>query len=114
MRHHSFDQRLCEFAYSRLRRAKFPKLVDLVRSFAVLKITPEVILSRGFPRSTTFTHSSPSANLRQNIRDFHRCPRGFGSAVDFIFKTPRTRLIFVLKTEYCVDYRHAVLYGDAQ
>ena len=52
-------------------------------------------------------------NFRQNVRDFHRCARGFGSAVDCIFKTARLRLVFVIKTEYCVDYRHAVFYGDA-
>ena len=72
-----------------------------------------MILNRSFPRSATFTHSSPSTNFRQNVRDFHRCTRGFGSAVDCIFKTTCPRLVFVIKTEYCVDYRHAVLYGDA-
>lgn len=72
-----------------------------------------MILNRSFPRSATFTHSSPSTNFRQNVRDFHRCTRGFGSAVDCILKTTCPRLVFVIKTEYCVDYRHAVLYGNA-
>ena len=54
-----------------------------------------------------------ATNLRQNVRDFHRCARGFGSTIDFIFKTTCPRLVFVIKTEYCIDYRHAVLYGDA-
>ena len=52
-------------------------------------------------------------NFRQDVRDFHCCARGFGSTIDFIFKTTCPRLVFVIKTEYCVDYRHAVLYGDA-
>src|SRR4029453_961952 len=56
MRNHSFNQRLCEFAHPRLRRAKFPKLIDFVRAFAALKITPEMILNRSFSRSATFTH----------------------------------------------------------
>ena len=54
-----------------------------------------------------------STNFRQNVRDFHRCARGFGSAIDFVFKTTRPRLVFIVKTEYCIDYRHAALYGDA-
>src|SRR5262249_4217669 len=113
MRHHSFDQRLCKFAYPRVRGAKFPEIVDLVRPFTPLGITPEMIFDPGLPRSATFTHSLPPANLRQNVHDFHRCTRGFGSTVDFTFKTPRPRLVFVIKTEYDINYRHAVLYGDA-
>src|SRR5215472_15889740 len=112
MRHHAFDQRLCEFAHPRWRRAKLPKLIDLLRRFAALEISPEMILNRSFPRSATFTHSSACTNFRHYIRDFHRCTRGFGSAVDFIFKTACPRLVFVIETEYCVDYRHAVFYGD--
>ena len=54
-----------------------------------------------------------ATNFRQNVRDFHRCARGFGSTVDLIFKTTCPRLAFVIKAEYCVDYRHPVLYGDA-
>ena len=51
--------------------------------------------------------------FRQNVRDFHRCARGFGSTIDLIFKTTCPRLVFVIKAEYCVDYRYAVLDGDA-
>src|SRR6266513_2509950 len=106
MRDHSLDQRLCEFAHPRLCGAKFPELIDLVRTVAALEITPEMILNRSFPRSATFTHSSSSTNLRQNVRDFHRCARGFSSAIDIIFKTTCSRLVFIIKTEYCVDYLH--------
>src|ERR1700747_3837809 len=113
MRDHPLDQRLREFAHPRLCRAKFPELIDLVRPFAVLEITPEMILNGSFPRSATFTHNSSSTNFRQNIRDFHRCAGGFGSAVDFIFETTCSRLAFVIKTEYYVDYRHAAVYGDS-
>src|SRR5215472_7617220 len=113
MRHHAFDQRLCEFAHPRWRRAKLPKLIDLLRRFAALEISPEMILNRSFPRSATFTHSSPCTNFRHYIRDFHRCARGFGSAVDFIFKTTCPRLVFVMKTEHHVDDRHAVFDRDA-
>ena len=51
-------------------------------------------------------------NFRQKIRDFHRRARGFGPAIDFIFETTCLRLVFVMKSEYCINYRHAVLYGD--
>src|ERR1700758_382963 len=112
MRHHSFDQRLCEFAHPLRGGAKFPELIDLLRPFAALEITPEMILNRSFPRSATFTHRSSTTKFRQNVRDFHRCARGFGSAVDFIFKTTCPCLVFVVKTEYYVDYRQAMLYGD--
>src|ERR1700747_2277821 len=112
MRDHPLDQRLREFAHPRLCRAKFPELIDLVRPFTVLEITPEMILNGSFPRSATFTHGSPSTNFRQNVRDFHRCARGFGSAIDFIFETTYPRLGFVIKTEYDIDHRHAVFYGD--
>src|SRR5204863_2065330 len=60
MRHHSFDQRLCEFAHPRLRRAKFPELIDLVRPFAALEIPPEMILNRSLSSAPSFTHC-PSA-----------------------------------------------------
>ena len=53
-----------------------------------------------------------STNFRQNVRDFHRCARGFGPAIDFISETTCLRLVFVVESEYCINYRHAVLYGD--
>src|SRR5262245_38174878 len=102
MRHHALDQRLCEFADARRRGAKLPKLIDLLRAFSALEISPEMILNRSLPRSATLTHSSPSAKFRQNVRDFHRCPRGFGAAIDFIFKTTRARLVFGIETEHHV------------
>ena len=54
-----------------------------------------------------------SPNFRQNVRDFHRRPRGFGAAVDFIFKATRACLTFVIKSEHYVDYWHTVLDCDA-
>src|SRR6476660_3135117 len=56
MRHHPLDQRLCEFAHPRLCGAKFPELIDLVRPFAALEITPEMILNRSFSSAPSFTH----------------------------------------------------------
>ena len=53
-----------------------------------------------------------AAKVRQYIRDFHCRARGFGAAIDFIFKTTRARLIFVIKTEHHVDDWHAVFDGD--
>src|SRR5215475_1708967 len=60
MGNHSIDQGLCEFAHPRCCRTKLPKLIDLVRTFATLKIAPEMILDRSFSGSATFTHY-PSA-----------------------------------------------------
>jgi len=54
-----------------------------------------------------------ATNFRQNVRDFHRCPRRFGPAVDFIFKTTCASLIFVIETEHHVDYRYTMLDCDA-
>jgi hypothetical protein len=56
MRYHSLDQRLGEFAHPWLRRAKIPKIIDLVRPFAVLEVTPEMILDSSFPSASSFTH----------------------------------------------------------
>src|SRR5437899_5301618 len=112
MRHHALDQRLCEITDARWRGTKLPKLIDLLRAFSALEISPEMILNRSFPRSPTFTHSSPSTKFRQNVRDFHRCPSRFGAAINFIFKTTRARLIFVIKTEHSVDDRNAAFDGD--
>ncbi len=54
-----------------------------------------------------------ATNFRQNVRDFHCRAGGFGSAVDFVFKTTCARLVFVIKTEYCIDHRNAIFYRDA-
>src|SRR6059058_5502838 len=56
MRHHAFDQWLCEFAHALWRGAKCPELIDLIRGLSPLKITPEMILNCGFPGAPSFTH----------------------------------------------------------
>src|SRR3954469_16260749 len=56
MRHHAFDQWLCEFAHALWRGAKCPELIDFIRGLAPLKITPEMILNRSFPGAPSFTH----------------------------------------------------------
>src|SRR4030095_15333847 len=66
MRDHSFDQRLCEVAHPRWGWAKFPKIIDLVRPFAALKIAPEMILNRSFSSAPSFTHS-PSAVWKPSL-----------------------------------------------
>ena len=60
MRHHSFDERLRKLAHARLGRAKFPEIVDLLRSFATLEIAPEMILNCRFAGAATFTHGPPA------------------------------------------------------
>src|SRR5207248_10288466 len=41
------------------------------------------------------------------------CPSGFGAAINFIFETTRTGLIFVIETEHHVDHRHCFLHCEA-
>src|ERR1044072_610701 len=60
MRNHSIDQRLGEFAHALCRRTKLPKIIDLVRPFAALEVTPEMILNCSFSSAPSFTHY-PSA-----------------------------------------------------
>src|SRR2546423_3515744 len=71
-----------------------------------------MILDRSFPRSATFTHSSPSTKFRQTVRDFHRCPSRFGAAINFIFKATRAGLLFIIETEHSVDDRNAAFQSD--
>src|SRR5439155_19351576 len=58
MRDHSLDQGLRKIADARRRRAKFPEIVDAFRPLAVLQITPEMILDRGFARLSPFAHKT--------------------------------------------------------
>src|SRR5262249_61699276 len=60
MRHHAFDQWLCEFAHPPWRGTKLPELIDLLRPVAALKIAPEMILNCSFSGASSFTHF-PSA-----------------------------------------------------
>jgi hypothetical protein len=54
-----------------------------------------------------------SAKVRQDARDFHRCPRGFGATIDFIAETTFAGLILTLKTEHHVDHRHGMFNCNA-
>src|SRR5713101_2274443 len=74
VRDHSFDQRLGKFAHTRRARAKFPKVGDVLRSFAMLQIAPKMILNGGFTRPTTFTHKTYFA------RSFDMTPAIFTAA----------------------------------
>src|SRR6266446_2575537 len=56
MRDHPLDQRLRKIADTGYRRAKFPEIVYAFRPLAVLQITPEMILDRGFARLSPFAH----------------------------------------------------------
>src|SRR5690242_3398916 len=58
MRDHSFDQRFGEFAHVRFDRAKFPEFIDPFRSFAMLKVAPEIILNRGLAGPSPFSHTT--------------------------------------------------------
>ena len=74
MRGHSFDQRLGEFAHPRRARAKFPKVGNILRSFAMLKIAPKMILNGGFARPAAFSHKTYFA------RSFDMTPAIFTAA----------------------------------
>ena len=65
---HSFDERLGEFAHVRFNRTKFPKIVYVFRSFAVLEIAPEVILNGRFARASPFAHTICSATWRSHSK----------------------------------------------
>src|SRR5436305_10163228 len=58
MRHHSFDEWLREFADPRRSRAKFPEFIDLLRRFATLEVTPEMILNCRFSRASSLAHKN--------------------------------------------------------
>src|SRR5439155_24695862 len=73
MRHHSFNEWLRKFAYPRLGRAKFPELIDLLRPFAPLEVTPEMILDCRFSRSPSFTHRA-SAVLKPPLPGCCKAP----------------------------------------
>src|SRR5262249_45473435 len=60
VRHHAFDYWLCEFAHPFWRGTKLPKLIDLLRAVAALKISPEMILNRSFSGAPSFTHYPPA------------------------------------------------------
>ena len=68
VRNHSFDERLGEFAHVRFNRTKFPKIVYVFRSFAVLEIAPEVILNGRFARASPFAHTICSATWRSHSK----------------------------------------------
>src|SRR5207247_10556684 len=64
VRNHPFDDRLGKFTHVRFNRTKFPKVVHVLGSFAVLEIAPEVILDGRFARS------SPCAHIAYLLRNF--------------------------------------------
>src|SRR5206468_4659205 len=61
----------------------------------------------------TRTHPLLSAKFRHHICNFHRRPGGFGAAIDAVFETADTGLIFISETEHHVDHWHCLFYCDA-
>src|SRR5205823_2962393 len=94
---HSLDKRLRKLANPWCRRTKFPKLVNLFRSFTALKVAPKMILNCCFACSPSFAHKLLPAKFRHDPGDFHCCPRGLGPAVDSTFQAALARLILVVE-----------------
>src|SRR4029077_13789290 len=95
---HSLDKWLRKIAHPLRRRTEFPKIVDLFRPLAALKIAPEMVLDRRFACSPSFAHKL-LPKFRHSTGDFHRRAPGLGAAINCIFKTVLACLTLAIETE---------------
>src|SRR6266487_3193432 len=91
MRDHSFDERLRKVAHARGGRAEFPEIPDFLRPFAVLKITPEMILDGRFSRFSPLSHKTYSSRSFDMTRAIPTAARAASVPRLILFSRQRSR-----------------------